>query len=136
MPLIARAAAANDDVTMRRTVAQALTVAVVVGVSATATLELAATPLLSFLGAPPSSPLFEPADAYLRTRALAAPAVLLVAVGTDSPSLFLTTPSPVLPPGEGVQGWRACAHAQPGCPTREAPSAAARQLHVALQMAL
>jgi Na+-driven multidrug efflux pump len=82
VPLIARAAAAGDDVTMRRTVAQALTVAVVVGLTATASLELAALPLLSALGAPPSSPLFEPADAYLRTRALAAPAVLLVAVGT------------------------------------------------------
>ena len=33
-----------------------------------------------------------------------------------------------LPPG-GVQGWRACPHAQPGCPTRGAPPAAARQLH-------
>lgn len=89
MPLIARAAAAGDDGSMRRTVAQALTVAVVVGVIATATLELAATPLLSALGAPPSSPLFEPADAYLRTRALAAPAVLLVAVGALA-SLFLS----------------------------------------------
>ena len=28
-----------------------------------------------------------------------------------------------LPPG-GVQGWRACPHAQPGCPTRGAPPAA------------
>jgi len=28
----------------------------------------------------------------------------------------------------GVQGWRAYPHAQPGCPTRGAPPAAARQL--------
>jgi len=37
-------------------------------------------------------------------------------------------------PSEGVQGWRACAHpnAQPGCPTRGAPPAAARQLHLLL----
>ena len=34
-----------------------------------------------------------------------------------------------LPPG-GVQGWRAGSHAQPGCPTRGAPPAAARQLHL------
>jgi len=34
-----------------------------------------------------------------------------------------------LPP-EGVQGWRACPHAQPGCPTRGTPPAAARQLHL------
>ena len=34
-----------------------------------------------------------------------------------------------LPPG-GVQGWRAYSQAQPGCPTRGAPSAAARQLHL------
>ena len=35
-----------------------------------------------------------------------------------------------LAPG-GVQGWRACPHAQPGCPTRGAPPAApARQLHL------
>ena len=33
-----------------------------------------------------------------------------------------------LPPA-GVPGWRACSHAQLGCPTRGAPSAAARQLH-------
>jgi len=32
-----------------------------------------------------------------------------------------------LPPG-GVQGGWACSHAQPGCPTRGAPSAAATQL--------
>ena len=30
----------------------------------------------------------------------------------------------------GVQGWRACRHAQPGCPIRGAPPAAARQLHL------
>jgi len=30
----------------------------------------------------------------------------------------------------GVQGWRACLPGQPGCPTRGAPSAAARQLHL------
>ena len=33
-----------------------------------------------------------------------------------------------LPPG-GVQGLRACPHAQPGCPIRRAPTATARQLH-------
>jgi hypothetical protein len=31
-----------------------------------------------------------------------------------------------LPPG-GVQGWRACSHAQPGCPTRGAPPAEHRK---------
>ena len=31
-----------------------------------------------------------------------------------------------LPPG-GVQGWRACPHAQPGCPTRGAPPAEHRE---------
>ena len=34
-----------------------------------------------------------------------------------------------LPPA-GVQCWRACPHAQPGCITRGAPSAAVRQLHL------
>ena len=33
-------------------------------------------------------------------------------------------------PSRGVQGWPACPHAQPGCPTPGAPSAAARQLHL------
>ena len=33
---------------------------------------------------------------------------------------------------QGVQGWRACSHAQPGCPTRGALPAAARQLHLLL----
>jgi len=41
-----------------------------------------------------------------------------------APSLYAR-----LPP-EGVQGWRACSHAQPGCPTQGAPPAAARQLHL------
>jgi len=36
------------------------------------------------------------------------------------------SPRPASPP-EGVRGWRACAH--PGCPTRGAPPAAARQPH-------
>ena len=31
-----------------------------------------------------------------------------------------------LPPG-GIQGWRACPHAQPGCPTRGAPPAEHRK---------
>ena len=35
-------------------------------------------------------------------------------------------------PPRGVQGWRACPNAQPGCSTRGAPSAAARQLHLLL----
>ena len=34
-------------------------------------------------------------------------------------------------PSRGVQGWRACPHAQPGCPTRGAsPAEPARQLHL------
>jgi len=33
-----------------------------------------------------------------------------------------------LPPG-GVQGWRACSHAQPGCPTRGAPPLTASPSH-------
>jgi hypothetical protein len=48
------------------------------------------------------------------------------------PHPHLTLPAPnhaQLPPG-GVQGWRACPHAQPGFPTRGAPPAAARRLHL------
>jgi len=29
-----------------------------------------------------------------------------------------------------LQGWWACSHAHPGCPTRETPPAAGRQLHL------
>jgi Na+-driven multidrug efflux pump len=120
VPLIAAAAAAGNDAAVKRTVTQALSVAVVVGTAATVTLQCCATPLLSLMGAPASSALFDPvsagsrphstqhayhllcvtprptpppstfssssggctqADAYLRTRALAAPAVLIIAVG-------------------------------------------------------
>ena len=51
--------------------------------------------------------------------------------GELQPPLLLSFPfdNARLPPG-GVQGWRACSHAQPGSPTRGAPPAAARQLHL------
>ena len=55
---------------------------------------------------------------------------------TLSPSQVLTSPTPLLSHAGSlqgrVQGWRACPHAQPGCPTRGAPPAAARQLYLHL----
>ena len=39
-------------------------------------------------------------------------------------------------PSGGVHGWRPCPHAQPGCPTRVAPPAAARRLHCSFFLAM
>jgi len=53
----------------------------------------------------------------------------VLASGAYIPFLRAETETDARLPPEGVQGWRACPHAQPGCPIREAPPAAARQLH-------
>ncbi len=78
-PMVAGAVGRGDVEKAGRVVVQALTLAVVIGLTGTAVLEAAALPLLQAMGA--TGELIEPAAAYLRIRALAAPAVLLVTVG-------------------------------------------------------
>ncbi len=78
-PMVAGARARGDDDEAARVVSQALALAVLLGVLATATLEALAEPILDVMGA--QGALREPAGAYLRIRALATGAVLLVTVG-------------------------------------------------------
>lgn len=78
-PLVADAVGRGDRSAASRVTMSALSLAVVAGVGAALVLELAAEPILSLMGA--SGELRAPALAYLRVRALAAPAVLLVTVG-------------------------------------------------------
>ena len=78
-PRVARAWGRRDPAAVGTAVAQALTLAVAVGVLATGTLLAAAGPLVALMGA--GGELRDPALAYLRIRALAGPAVLLIMAG-------------------------------------------------------
>lgn len=78
-PLVASAVGRGDLEGAGRWVMQALTLAVLLGLAAAATLEAFAEPILALMGA--KGRLLDPAETYLRIRALATPAVLLVTVG-------------------------------------------------------
>jgi MATE family multidrug resistance protein len=75
-PMVARAVGRGDRTGAGNVVLQALLLAVVVGGVATLMLEALAGPIVALMGAGPD--LREPALSYLRIRALAGPAVLLV----------------------------------------------------------
>ncbi len=78
-PRVARAWGRGDREEAGRAILQALTLAVGVGILATLTLLAAAGPLVSLMGA--GGELRDPAISYLRIRALAGPAVLLIMAG-------------------------------------------------------
>jgi putative MATE family efflux protein len=78
-PRVARAWGRGDREEVGRTVLQALTLAAGVGVLATLVLLAAGGPLVALMGA--GDELREPALSYLRIRALAGPAVLLIMAG-------------------------------------------------------
>lgn len=78
-PLVASAVGKGDHAGAGRTIMQALTIASVLGVSIAALLEAGALPILELMGA--RGELLAPAESYLRVRALATPAVLIVTVG-------------------------------------------------------
>jgi len=78
-PRVARAWARGDRAEAGRAILQALTLAVSVGVVATLALLAAAGPLVALMGA--AGELRDPAISYLRIRALAGPAVLLIMAG-------------------------------------------------------
>jgi len=78
-PLVARALGRGKDDEARRWVGDALLLAVGLGALATLTLEVAAPALIDLMGA--SAEVADPAVAYLRIRALATPAVLVVMTG-------------------------------------------------------
>lgn len=78
-PLIARAVGRGDRPAAGRLAVEALTLATVAGVGALVLLQLLAGPVLALMGA--TGPLREPALEYLRIRALAGPAVVLITAG-------------------------------------------------------
>ncbi|MEL6615322.1 MAG: MATE family efflux transporter, partial [Bacteroidota bacterium] len=78
-PLVAAAIGRGDREATSRLVWHALALAVGAGLAATVLLQLVAVPVLQVMGA--RGPLLDEALVYLRIRALAAPAVLIVMVG-------------------------------------------------------
>lgn len=78
-PMVARAVGRGDLRAAGRLSVQALTLAAAVGLAAVAVLEGLARPILAVMGA--SGELTESALVYLRIRALAGPAVLLITAG-------------------------------------------------------
>lgn len=93
-PLVAAAWGRGDQEGAGRIVTQAIGLAIVIGTVAAAFLEIAWQPLLKAMQAGPE--LLAPAGEYLRIRALAAPAVLLVAVGHGAFRGMQDTRTPLL----------------------------------------
>lgn len=75
-PMVARALGRGDRDGAGRTILQALTLATGLGLTALLLLQVLAGPTLRAMGA--DGELFDPALSYLRIRALATPAVLLI----------------------------------------------------------
>ncbi|MGH8937494.1 MAG: MATE family efflux transporter [Acidimicrobiia bacterium] len=93
-PLVGRAVGAGRPEAAGRIVTQALALAVAIGVAVLVVLELLTGPILAMMGAGPE--LQAPAASYLRIRALAAPAVLVVMVGHGAFRGFQDTRTPLL----------------------------------------
>ena len=75
-PMVARAVGAGDRERAGRLAVEALTLAVIAGIVATAVLQLLAEPIVRAMGA--TGELVAPAVEYLRIRVLAGPAVLII----------------------------------------------------------
>jgi putative MATE family efflux protein len=88
-PRVGNALGRGDRKAAGRAVIQALSLAVIAGAVAVALLEAFAEPLLSLMGA--TGELREPALTYLRIRALAGPAVLLISAGRGAFRGYLDT---------------------------------------------
>ncbi|MDH3259770.1 MAG: MATE family efflux transporter [Acidimicrobiia bacterium] len=93
-PLVAAAWGKGDREEAGRVVTQAIGLAIVIGTIAAASLEVLWHPLLRAMQAGPD--LLAPAGEYLRIRALAAPAVLLVTVGHGAYRGLQDTRTPLL----------------------------------------
>jgi len=78
-PLVAKALGEGETDRARRVVANGLVAAVGLGVLVTVVLQVAADPILDLMGA--SGEVAREAGGYLRIRALAAPAVLIITLG-------------------------------------------------------
>lgn len=92
-PLVSAALGKERETEARELVGTALVLALGLGIAVTAVLELAAIPILDLMGA--SGELGEEAGGYLRIRALAAPAVLIVTVGHGAFRGFHDTRTPL-----------------------------------------
>jgi len=93
-PMVARAGGRGDRQAAGRTVIQALSVAALAGPLATLLLLTFARPIVDVMGA--TGELTDPALAYLRIRALAAPAVLVVTAGHGIFRGYLDTRTPLV----------------------------------------
>lgn len=93
-PMVARARAAGDRDAAGRTVLQALSLAVALGILALLLLQAIAVPALHAMGA--SGELFDPALAYLRIRLIALPAILVVLASNGAYRGFLDTRTPLM----------------------------------------
>ena len=100
-PLVARALGRREPETARRFVGDALVVAVGLGVLTTVGLMLLAPWLVELMGA--SGAVAEPAITYLRVRALATPAILIVTTGHGAFRGYQDTRTP-LRVAAGVNG--------------------------------
>ncbi|MFQ5529515.1 MAG: MATE family efflux transporter [Gemmatimonadota bacterium] len=93
-PMVARAGGRGDRQAAGRTVIQALSVAALAGPLATLVLLTGARPIIGAMGA--TGDLVDPALAYLRIRAVAAPAVLVVTAGHGIFRGYLDTRTPLV----------------------------------------
>ena len=93
-PRVGRAVGEDDRDEAGRAVVRALTLALLVGIGALAVLQLLARPILQLMGA--SAELMGPALHYLRVRALAGPAVLLITAAHGAFRGYQDTRTPML----------------------------------------
>ncbi|MFK7926873.1 MAG: MATE family efflux transporter [Myxococcota bacterium] len=93
-PLVAAARANDEPAQVGRIVGQSLTLAVVLGLMGMVVLEVAAEPLVRAMGA--TDALAADAAGYLRARAWATPAVLLITAGNGAYRGLEDTVSPLL----------------------------------------
>ncbi|PSQ97442.1 MAG: MATE family efflux transporter [Bacteroidetes bacterium SW_9_63_38] len=93
-PRVGRALGEDDREEAGRAVVRALTLAVLVGIGALMVLQVLARPILQLMGA--SAELRGPALQYLRVRALAGPAVLLITAGHGAFRGYQDTRTPMV----------------------------------------
>lgn len=93
-PLIARAVGEGDRERAGRLAVQALSLALIIGMVALALLQLMAGPILTVMGA--TGELRDPAMSYLRIRALAGPAVLIITASHGIFRGWLDTRTPLV----------------------------------------
>jgi len=93
-PMVGKALGRGDRASAGRLVTNAFAIAVVAGIASLALLQLFAVPILRLMGA--EGALLEPATGYLRVRALAGPALLLITAANGAFRGFQDTRTPLL----------------------------------------